>query len=142
MATKGSRLRLALYLFMLTLVFVYGIAVGTYKIFPFEQIKYLKKLTKSSALSQIIKSPTRLCSIIFLPKVMRVMIGDSITQAGIWSEIFPEARILFSSTGCQIDGLDTTADILIRMATLLSVKPNESTGHGRGERHPAIVFGQ
>jgi len=121
MATRGSRLRLALYLFVLTLVFVYGVAVGTYEIFPFEQIRFLKNQTQPSSQPQTTKKPRATLFDYFSPKSDVVMIGDSITQGGIWSEIFPEARI--ANRG--VSG-DTTADILKRMATLLAVKPKKA----------------
>jgi len=49
------------------------------------------------------------------------MIGDSITQGGIWSEIFP--NITIANRG--VEG-DTTEDILRRMDTIYDVKPRKA----------------
>jgi lysophospholipase L1-like esterase len=121
MAIKGNRLRLALYLLVLALAFLYGVAVGTYEIPPFEQIRYLKSLTELSDQPRSIKKPRTTLFDNFSPKSDVVMIGDSITQGGIWSEIFPQTRI--ANRG--VSG-DTAADILKRMDTILAVKPQKA----------------
>jgi lysophospholipase L1-like esterase len=54
----------------------------------------------------------------FSPDVEVVMIGDSITQGGIWSEMFPGVAIANRGVGG-----DTTADVLARLDTVLSTKP-------------------
>jgi lysophospholipase L1-like esterase len=54
----------------------------------------------------------------FSPDVEVVMIGDSITQGGIWSEMFPGVAIANRGVGG-----DTTVDVLARLDTVLSTKP-------------------
>ena len=54
----------------------------------------------------------------FSPKADVVMIGDSVTSAGEWSEIFPDVKI--ANRG--ISG-ETAEDILQRMAPIFAVQP-------------------
>jgi lysophospholipase L1-like esterase len=57
----------------------------------------------------------------FSPRSDVVMVGDSLTAAAPWNEIFPKVQI--ANRG--IDG-DTTHDILLRMDTILSVLPKKA----------------
>ncbi len=49
------------------------------------------------------------------------MIGDSLTEQGLWSEMFPEHTIANRGVGS-----DTTADVLARMDTILATKPERA----------------
>lgn len=50
-----------------------------------------------------------------------VMVGDSITQAGIWEDMFPDVRIVNRGLGA-----DRTDDVLRRMSSILSVRPKRA----------------
>jgi lysophospholipase L1-like esterase len=54
----------------------------------------------------------------FSPDVEVVMVGDSLTQGGIWAEMF--SGVVIANRGV---GGDTAADILARVDTILSTKP-------------------
>lgn len=50
-----------------------------------------------------------------------VMVGDSITQAGIWEDMFSDVRIVNRGLGA-----DRTDDVLRRMSSILSVRPRRA----------------
>jgi lysophospholipase L1-like esterase len=54
----------------------------------------------------------------FAPDVEVAMVGDSLTQGGIWSEMFPGVGIANRGVGGN-----TTVDILARVDTILSTRP-------------------
>ena len=77
---------------VLGIVFVYGILVGTKKIFPYEQLRYVKNIfTKNLNIQERNpyyyhkKSQFELLS--NEGKYRIVMIGDSITDGGLWNEL-------------------------------------------------------
>ena len=90
------------------LLFIYGIAVDRYRIFPFEQIRYVKNIILP--ISTPYEKPRATLFDYFSPQVDVVMIGDSNTQNAIWSEIFPNTKIANRGLGG-----DTTEGILKRM---------------------------
>ena len=112
----------AILFFLLGLfLFIYGIAVDKYRVFPFKQISYIKNIILPTSTPYKEKKPRATLFDYFFPKVDVVMIGDSITQNAIWSEIFPNIKI--ANRGLQGD---TTESILKRMDTILSVQPKKA----------------
>ena len=97
------------------------------QIFPFEQLRLVKSavLNKSSDHNRLAPNPMRQERRdqyqLFGRQADVVMIGDSITQAGHWEDIFPTVRI--ANRGVDWDRTD---DVLRRMDTILSVKPEKA----------------
>jgi lysophospholipase L1-like esterase len=116
---KSWFFRAILFFLFGTLLIIYGIAVEKYRIFPFEQIRYIKNIILPA--SKPFVKPRATLFDYFSPKVDVVMIGDSITQNAIWSEIFPNIKI--ANRG--LSG-DTTEAILKRMDSILSVQPKKA----------------
>lgn len=109
-----------IFLLFAFLSFTYGVAVGTYQIFPFKQIIYLKNIVKKPAENTFV-----LDKIQFFEKFNNidynfVFIGDSITDRASWSEIFPLK--LIANRG--ISG-DTTNGVLNRIDSIF--KTNAKT---------------
>ena len=113
---------LVILLFMVV-SFSYGLFIGIYKVFPYEQVRSIRRFVSQSTSINFptIKNPRTTLFEYFSPKCEIVMIGDSITQGGIWSEIFP--NITIANRG--VEG-DTTEDILRRMDTIYDVKPRKA----------------
>ena len=88
---KSWFFRAILFFLLGILLFIYGIAVDSYKIFPFEQIRYVKNIILPTSTSYV--KPRVTLFDYFSPQVDVVMIGDSNTQNAIWSEIFPNTKI-------------------------------------------------
>ena len=84
---KSRFFRAILFFLLGTLLIIYGIAVEKYRIFPFEQIRYVKNIILPASKPYV--KPRATLFDYFSPQVDVVMIGDSITQNAIWSEIFP-----------------------------------------------------
>jgi lysophospholipase L1-like esterase len=85
------------------------------QVFPYNQVQLLKNKYVGGSLTS---SPRHLMFQAFSPKSDVVMVGDSLTAEAPWNEIFPGVQI--ANRG--VDG-DTTANILLRMDTILSVSP-------------------
>ena len=107
--------------------FTYGVAVGIYKIFPFEQIRVVKKFfipeQQANILAKVLElrnNEFRRISLFeeFSPKVDVVFVGDSITEGAEWSDFFPNISVANRGVGGN-----TTADILRRLDSIVSLKP-------------------
>lgn len=98
-------------------VFAWGVAVGGYKVFPFEQVRYVKNVFFPNNFTQAIKPRAQIFEF-FSPNAQIVFVGDSITQGGIWAEFFPQHNVANRGVGG-----DTAEDILRRMETIYSVNP-------------------
>lgn len=94
--------------------FFFGLIVGVYKIFPYQQIKSIKKIIHVQQVERNRDYRVKLFEN-FPSQAEIVFIGDSITEYGEWNDFFPSVDI--SNRG--IAG-DTSADILSRMDSLLS----------------------
>lgn len=109
------------YSLLLIAFFLYGLAVGQYHIFPFEQVQTVKNLIlKKDYSSSFIRTPYYLHKTTFfkfnhMDQYDVVFVGDSITDNSNWNEIF--ADISIANRG--ISG-DTTAGVLNRMDTILN----------------------
>ena len=102
-------------------LFSYGFAVGYYKIFPYKYIYKVRLLILPiEDNSQKIKPRSDFFKY-FSPNVDVVMIGDSLTELGIWSEIFPNVKI--ANRGIASD---KTEDVLNRIDTILDVNPSKA----------------
>lgn len=97
------------------------------QLFPFEQLRFIKNKLLGPALSNGAEAvntqyPERRTQYeTFSPPAEVVMIGDSITQGGLWDEMFPHIKI--ANRGI---GWDKTNDILLRMGPILAVQPKKA----------------
>ena len=80
-------------------LFSYGFAVGYYKIFPYKYIYKVRLLILPIKDNSKKIKPRSDFFKYFSPNVDVVMIGDSITQLGIWNEIFPNVKIANRGVG-------------------------------------------
>lgn len=81
--------------------------------FPYAQLQELR-----SAAAPPAEKPRSSLFRYFAPDVEVVMVGDSLTQGGIWAEMFPSVAIANRGVGG-----DTTLDVLARLDTILSTEP-------------------
>jgi lysophospholipase L1-like esterase len=100
-------------------IFSYGFVAGVYKTFPFDLIKSTKEYILGSGEDGI--KPRATIFLEFSPDSEIAMIGDSITQQGLWSEFFPDHRVVNRGVGG-----DTAADIIERFDTIESTNPEVS----------------
>jgi len=108
---------------LLLVIFLSGYILGELTVyrswFPVEQIQALKTALFGSALTE--PTPRNVLFQTFSPPADVVMVGDSITSAGEWSEIFPDIKI--ANRG--ISG-ETAEDILQRMDPIFDVHPKKA----------------
>lgn len=104
--------------FILGMVFIYGIFVGAKKIFPYEQLRYVKNYfidnsnyDERSPYYFHKKSQFELLS--ENNKYEIIMIGDSITDGGLWNELLKND--LIQNRGI---GGDTTVGVLDRLNSI------------------------
>lgn len=105
---------------LLAITFVYGLAVGTYKIFPFHEIKMVKDLVTGRSEQNKLNYPYYLHKTSFFKLHSQsdydvVFIGDSITDGSDWYDIFPNLKVANRGIGS-----DTTAGVLNRMDTIIN----------------------
>lgn len=104
--------------------FLFGAIITHRKILPIDEIREFKNsLTKNISSLQANPSwPERVEQFeIFGREADVVMIGDSITQAGHWEDIFPGSSIANRGVGG-----DRTDDILRRIHSIQSTKPKKA----------------
>ena len=113
---------------LLTLVFfLYGLAVGYYRIFPFSQIVAAKNsISESKQEKPFIATPDYLHKKTFFELDLRngydiVFIGDSITDNSDWYDFFPNQIV--ANRGI---GNDTTTGVLNRMDTIVNTKAEKA----------------
>ena len=116
---KAGSIRLVIFFLVLALSFNYGVLVGVYKVFPYEQLIALKQFFQPPSQSgwrnnehriQIFEEFSTPASVVF--------VGDSIIEAGEWSDFFPSLR-----TANRGVGSDTSVDVLNRLDSIISVNP-------------------
>lgn len=105
--------------------FIYGLAVGIYKIFPFYEIQTLKKIIVGTNELDYV-NPYYLDRTSFFKLNSRsdydvVFIGDSITDLADWHDLFPALTV--ANRGIS---KDTTAGVLNRMDTIVSTKAEKA----------------
>lgn len=92
------------------------------QLFPFEQIRTVKNALLGGSVVKVYgPKPRNTIFQTFSPRANVVMIGDSITNRGEWSEIFPQTKI--ANRG--IDG-DRADDILRRMDPIFAVNAKKA----------------
>jgi len=92
------------------------------ELFPFEYVRYIKnKLAGGGLVMDGEIKPRNVMFQMFSPQSDVVMVGDSLTEWGLWNEIFPGKRIANRGIGG-----DRTDDILRRIDQITSVKPNKA----------------
>lgn len=99
--------------------FTYGALVGRHEIFPFNQILYLKRAAVGGYNEVAALNPREEQFRIFTPQVDVVLIGDSLTERGIWNDIFPAIRL--SNRGL---GGDTTGGVFRRLSSIRALNPD------------------
>jgi len=105
------------------LLFSYGVAVGHYRIFPYNLVRGLKKtfIPRQGKVNRDLAKRTMLTQHQLIKgKAHVVMLGDSLTQAGLWSEHLNSKNIF--NRGVNGDGL---VDIYNRLGTVLQLKPQK-----------------
>jgi lysophospholipase L1-like esterase len=110
------------YIFYSIFLFIFGYFWGGltfYKqLYPFEQIRTLKY----TFFNQTNKSkPRNTLFNTFSPNSCVVMIGDSITEGGIWNEIFSDVKVANRGIGG-----DRTDDILNRLDSIFAVNAKKA----------------
>jgi lysophospholipase L1-like esterase len=95
------------------LAFLAGIVVGHYELPPFEQLRAVKRaLPFRDGLGLRVGRGRE------GPKADLVMLGDSITAGGAWTQRFPQANIV----NLGVDG-DTSAGIMSRLDDIVAREP-------------------
>jgi lysophospholipase L1-like esterase len=98
-------------------MFTYGVAVGHYKIFPFDQIVSIKsEILQPQPFST---SESYITNQHFFNEMIRdydlVFLGDSITNAGRWAELFPDYNVANRGVGGDTsEGISKRLDTIIR----------------------------
>ena len=103
--------------------FVWGLAAGTYKIFPFTQVQALHEAVTSTAgiggdgtyRDSTAATERGMAMADWDTRAEIVMIGDSITEAAPWKDMFPEADILNrGASGDTVSGVEARLDAILR----------------------------
>lgn len=105
------------------MVFIWGVSVGNYQFFPYDQIKFLKK--KILPANNKVKRQLGNQQLLTQHKLINgkadiVMLGDSLTQAGLWSEYFEGQRVF--NRGLNGEGIE---DILNRIDSIIEIQPKK-----------------
>jgi hypothetical protein len=103
--------------------FAYGVAVGHYNIFPFDQLKSIRTTLSPPPQSPFSSSDLYMSHQKLFAGLEKkydvVFLGDSITNAGRWSEAFPSMTVANRGIGG-----DTSEGILSRLDTIMQIHPN------------------
>ena len=102
--------------------YFWGGLSATEQMFPFEQIAYIKNtLFKVSTQHTDQPKPRNSIFQVFRPQVSVVMIGDSLTEAAEWNDIFPDIKIANRGVGG-----DRADKILLRMEPIFAVNAKKA----------------
>lgn len=118
---NAKNLKIFFIILAIVFLFSYGFTVGYYKIFPYKYIYKVRLLILPIQDNSKKIKPRSDFFKYFSPNVDVVMIGDSITQLGIWNEIFPNVKIANRGVAS-----DTTENVLNRIDTILAVNPSKA----------------
>lgn len=118
-----SSLKSIIIIFVLLFSHAYCIGVGAYKLPPFNQLQWLKRsfMHKSNDEFSVYYVQKKSMFEKLNSEKTIVMIGDSITDGCEWAEIFN--RMDIANRGI---GGDTTAGVLNRIDSILSIKPKKA----------------
>ncbi len=103
--------------------FAWGLAAGTYKIFPFAQVQALHEAVTTSAgiggdgtyRDNDAATERGLAMADWDTRAEIVMIGDSITEMAPWKDMFPDADILNrGASGDTVSGVEKRIDVILR----------------------------
>ena len=103
--------------------FVWGLAAGTYKVFPFAQVQALHEaVTTTTGIGgdgtyrdNAAATERGLAMADWDTKAETVMIGDSITEMAPWKDMFPDTDILNrGASGDTVSGVETRLDAILR----------------------------
>jgi lysophospholipase L1-like esterase len=115
-----------LYIFTLgTFTFLYGMISALYQLFPYSQLRSVKRgLFRQPARQGDVsidypfwKDRTTFFELVH-SSAKNVMIGDSITQFGEWKEMFPHTSVLNRGIGS-----DTVPGVINRLRSIVGAKP-------------------
>jgi lysophospholipase L1-like esterase len=123
---KFTKQQLAVVSVGLLMAFAYGMIAAHYRVFPFEQLRALKQLVRPSREPDAQQPSAQYIykKSFFEEHGQRadiVMIGDSLTDAAEWHELFPGRKI--ANRG--IYG-DSTAGVLERLDSILATKAGKA----------------
>jgi lysophospholipase L1-like esterase len=114
MIFKTSHIKILI--FLTSIIFLSGILVGHYKLFPHSQLVQIKKIFfHENNLERNHEERIKLFEH-FSSEVDLVFVGDSITHAGEWSDFFPEYH-----TANRGIWADHTEDVLKRIDSIRSL---------------------
>ena len=103
--------------------FVWGLAAGTYKVFPFAQVQALHEAVTTTAgfsgggtyRDNPAATERGLAMADWNTRAEIAMIGDSITEAAPWKDMFPDADILNrGALGDTVSGVEARLDAILR----------------------------
>ncbi|MEL6529903.1 MAG: GDSL-type esterase/lipase family protein [Pseudomonadota bacterium] len=103
--------------------FVWGIAAGTYKVFPFAQLQALHEAVTTTAgvggngvyRDNTVATERGLAMADWDTRAEIVVIGDSITEMAPWKDMFPDADILNrGASGDTVSGVEVRLDAILR----------------------------
>lgn len=110
-------------LFSITSLFFLGVAVGHYKYFPFNLLQSLRTKFSYSLQAPFSGSERFINHITLFDGIHGaydvVFLGDSITSAGRWSELFPSEKVANRGIGG-----DTSEGILERIDQVIALTPS------------------
>ena len=119
--------RLAIGLCVLAIGYFWGCLTTVNHRFPYPQLRALALRVTGNANQPVELKPNpdwpsrREQFQLFVPNVDVVMIGDSITQAGHWEDIFPNVKIANRGIGG-----DRTDDVIRRIDPIIATKPKKA----------------
>ncbi|MEM6474686.1 MAG: GDSL-type esterase/lipase family protein [Pseudomonadota bacterium] len=118
-------IRLGLLSMLVLAAFGWGLAAGTYKIFPFNQVQAVQDFV-SASFASVTNTQTGyreseaatqrgLAMADWDTRADTVMIGDSITEIAPWKDMFPDADILNrGASGDTVSGVEQRLDLILK----------------------------
>jgi lysophospholipase L1-like esterase len=100
--------------------FVWGMAAGFYRVFPFDQAVQLKRLVAGDPATDPGTFAQADADLISTVRADVAMVGDSLTLLGRWNEYFPHTRIINRGIGA-----DTVGGVQRRVPEILRRRPRK-----------------
>ena len=123
-----KRIKIFMYLAGIFVAFTYGVITAQYKIFPYKEVREIKKFVASNAHAQTNKilKPKSSISNYYLNKISFfeeharevevLMLGDSITDHAEWSDLFPSVEITNHGIGGDtVEGVRNRLELIYGM---------------------------
>ena len=119
-----SILKNTIYIIVLVIIWIYGIGIGKFQIFPYKQIISIFDLLQNKEIENNILYIEHEYMVdmfnTFIPDSDITMVGDSITYGIDWTDVFPEKVIVNRG----IKG-DRTNDVYDRLDSIITTKPEK-----------------